>query len=776
MSNDEFVLITSSILHDIGKIQQRFVLNKKHAELGYEFIKNMPKLKENDKERISKLIRYHHTKDPGTDFDDNDKYLLEILKEADRRSAAHDREDIDPGVYKDVKLEKIADLINLDNDKNKNKNFYELKTLENYEDNAINFGYRELYNALKRDIQSLDFNSNPYSVFNTLNTILFNDTVFAPSAFYYSEPNISLYHHLKLTAAIALSMYRYESGNADLIKTRDTNNSFKLLMCNISGIQSYIFRYYKSESADEKGTKRLKGRSFMIKLFTDSIESYIIKELNLYRFNVVWEKSDGFLLLFNNSNEMEEKLREIRQNIDIGLIRKKRGVSANIEWTTLSLDDFTTINNDKENNDEIYNENDKFGNKLEELYNKLDKAKRSKYSEIFMDDNIKHEEKFGESIKDICDTCGLDKSIKDGKCEGCLEEEDIGTNLYKKDFLVQNYYDSKPANGIAFNYGNLFISYDFSANPKDGEIITINKFGSNKYGNWRFILQGNYALTYDINGYTSLLPINKLFSDKMDHKMFSVFKADVDNMGAIVSSGFNNLTISRLASLSFQFEYFFSLKLNKIAEDSGVYIIYSGGDDVSAMGKIDDMICFISKFKEEFDLYFNNKHITISAGINMISPDFPLRRAIINTDENLEKSKEAGKNRITFVNTMEWNRYKDLNGLGDFIYSKIKENNISKGFPYFLYNLGSLYNRKIQKGTSIEAMPGKNSYKSVVIPDPMVYYYINRNYSKKRGDTSDGKTELINRLLERNDDNWKYMDFLSSYIVIKMRGEKNGVV
>ena len=109
----------------------------------------------------------------------------------------------------------------------------------------------------------------------------------------------------------------------------------------------------------------------MIKLFTDSIESYIIKELNLYRFNVVWEKSDGFLLLFNNSNEMEEKLREIRQNIDIGLIRKKRGVSANIEWTTLSLDDFTTINNDKENNDEIYNENDKFGNKLEELYLQL---------------------------------------------------------------------------------------------------------------------------------------------------------------------------------------------------------------------------------------------------------------------------------------------------------------------------------------------------------------------------------------------------------------------
>ena len=246
--NDEFCLVMASILHDVGKIEQRVEKNKKHAELGKRFFDSeITSIDRNDKELISKLIGYHHHHANETDLDEQGKYLLNILKEADARSAAHDREDKEEGI-KDVRLYKISDLLC----NGKDKNCYTLSTLDSIEDRSINDGYKYILNTLKSDLQKLDFNRdrNQYDVFNSLNSVLYKDTVFVPSAFYYSEPNISLYHHLKLTAAIALSMYRYEKQDIELRKTRDTNNSFILLLCNLSGLQPYIFRAYKSDSAD----------------------------------------------------------------------------------------------------------------------------------------------------------------------------------------------------------------------------------------------------------------------------------------------------------------------------------------------------------------------------------------------------------------------------------------------------------------------------------------------------------------------------------------------
>ena len=721
---------------------------------------------------------------------------------ADRKSAAHDRNDIDPNVYREVKLEKISDLIELGGaDHKTSKSYYDLKTLENYEDRSKNFGYKELYKTMKSDIEKIDFNfnnSNDYKIFNILNTILYKNTIFMPSAFYYSDPNISLYHHLKLTAAIAMSQYRYDK--ATKLDKMSGNEPFILLMCSISGIQDYIFRHFKSEAADEKGTKRLKGRSFMIKLFTDSIQSYIIKELGLYRINVVWEKSDGFLLLLNNGPNMEAKLENIRKEIDKGLINKKRGITSNISWVAASLDDFNSIEEGFDFTDSENKSPDNFALKMQDLYDKLDLRKRNKLSELLQDPLISHEEKFGTSIKDMCESCGLDKVYANGRCVGCLEEEYIGTYLYRNmaisvemaEHNETGIYNNREKR-IIFQYGDLDIEYHFADTAEEqisDEIIKINEFTSTSR-NYRFILQAKHV---PLDKSNRIISLNDMFQDDSQHKMLGIFKADVDNMGAIIGAGFERLTISRLASLSFEFEYFFSIKLDQIAKTfyqstdgpindrdykksdntPNIYIVYSGGDDVSAVGEISDITDFIKNFHKGFEEYFHNQYLTISGGLSISQPKFPIRRGIINAEKNLDLAKqETGKNSLHYIDTMKWQTFVDLSKFGDKLTEIIKEKKLSKGFPYLLNNLGQHYPKKIIKGTVISTII--NSTNSALIPDPLVNYYIKRNYPVKNNNSQDiaERDSLIRETLADGDSKWKYMNFLSSYVVINLRNSKN---
>ena len=802
MDNDEYVLIMSSIMHDIGKIEQRYTINKNHSDLGADFIKNNIKnIDPKIKERVIQLVLNHHKNADKVQLNENDRYLLKLLQMADRKSAAHDRNDIDPNVYKEIKLEKISDLIELGGaDHKTSKIYYDLKTLKNYEDKSKNFGYKDLYDIMKPDIEKIDFNfnnSNDYKIFNILNTILYNNTIFVPSAFYYSDPNISLYHHLKLTAAIAMSQYRYDKSTK--LDKMSGNEPFILLMCSISGIQDYIFRHFKSEAADEKGTKRLKGRSFMIKLFTDSIQSYIIKELGLYRINVVWEKSDGFLLLLNNGPNMEAKLENIRKEIDKGLINKKRGITSNISWVAASLDDFNSIEEGFDFTDSENKSPDNFALKMQDLYDKLDLRKRNKLSELLQDPLISHEEKFGTSIKDMCESCGLDKVYANGRCVGCLEEEYIGTYLYRNmaisvemaEHNETGIYNNREKR-IIFQYGDLDIEYHFADTAEEqisDEIIKINEFTSTSR-NYRFILQAKHV---PLDKSNRIISLNDMFQDDSQHKMLGIFKADVDNMGAIIGAGFERLTISRLASLSFEFEYFFSIKLDESASnyhgsgnihtDAGeknntkkqgnptnIYIVYAGGDDVSAIGEITDITEFIKDFHQDFEKYFSNKNITISGGLSISQPKFPIRRGIINAEKNLELAKQQrNKNSIHYIDTMQWGTFSELTEFADKLTKKISDKKLSKGFPYFLNNLGQHYNRKIAAGTVIST--NINTTNCVLIPDPLVSYYIKRNYQVRKNNPEDisERNTLITDLLADGDKKWTYMNFLSSYVVIKLR-------
>lgn len=237
-----------------------------------------------------------------------------------------------------------------------------------------------------------------------------------------------------------------------------------------------------------------------------------------------------------------------------------------------------------------------------------------------------------------------------------------------------------------------------------------------------------------------------------------VLKMDVDDLGLIFSTGFTHLkeneggmSISRLSTLSSQLDFFFSGLVNKFASKFKVYkevpnledkfdaidltlqdeeesvftvykkkygveltddeekslvnyeiptihINYSGGDDLLVLGPYDDIICFAQELRNKFKEWTaNNDSINLSGGISIISPKFPIGKAVDMSEEFLEVSKSCGRDKITvFGEIVDWYddgtsiENKGFNTLFEFA-EKLEEYNfnhkISSGVIYSMLHM-----------------------------------------------------------------------------------------
>ncbi|MFA6011024.1 MAG: type III-A CRISPR-associated protein Cas10/Csm1 [Desulfobacteraceae bacterium] len=144
-----------------------------------------------------------------------------------------------------------------------------------------------------------------------------------------------------------------------------------------------------------------------------------------------------------------------------------------------------------------------------------------------------------------------------------------------------------------------------------------------------------------------------------------VLKADVDNLGLIFSEGLGNrITPSRYLTLSRMTELFFSGWMYRIlqSEFRHTYTVYSGGDDLVVIGPWEEIIFFAEKLNREFRRFTcGNGDVTLSAGIAVVDPKYPVSEAVALADQNLESSKASGKDRITlFDTTVKWTVLPDI--------------------------------------------------------------------------------------------------------------------
>lgn len=529
--------------------------------------------------------------------------------------------------------------------------------------------YDELWNQFLAEFKFVQ--ANTYKAFSeTLLNLLLKYTSCIPSSTI-NFADVSLYDHLKTTAALAVCMYDYNHDE------KAGEDPFLLIGADFSGIQSYIYQIVSKYAA-----KNLKGRSFYVKLLSDAVVRYLLKELNLFNANVIYNSGGGFYILAPNTRYVEQRLQSAVSVIEDRLFDSHgTAIYVSIASTPLSEDAL------------MHRGDHGLGDAWGELFVQLEQKKSSKFSRQLCErydtfftpskvggetqrDSLTGEEfLFGEQIH-------TDGSLK--MKELTYKQIKMGEKLREADIIVVKEGDPLPywSDKVQINPAYLgFVYYllheedvwkmksELRASADSVTVVTLN----GKEGNCDFLrsIEGiNNIYAVDFYGGNEVDRKNaQTFEEMCANDNFSrmgVLRMDVDNLGYIFQRGIDpsRATLSRYAALSRSFDFFFSGYLNTIwreTDPNRSFIIYSGGDDVFIVGSWDVAISLAERIRLDFkDFCCGNSNLTLSGGVALISPKYPIMKGAQESEREERNAKNhlckgLSKNAISFMSmALNW--------------------------------------------------------------------------------------------------------------------------
>ena len=139
-----------------------------------------------------------------------------------------------------------------------------------------------------------------------------------------------------------------------------------LVGADFSGIQNYIYQIVSKHAG-----KNLKGRSFYLRILSDAVVRYLLRELNLFQANVIYNSGGGFYLLAPNTPTIKQKLNGAISHIEQEFF--------NSHGTAL----YVAIDSVPLTKDALMHKNGvNLGTVWGELFLKRDKKKQSKFSSL----------------------------------------------------------------------------------------------------------------------------------------------------------------------------------------------------------------------------------------------------------------------------------------------------------------------------------------------------------------------------------------------------------
>lgn len=552
----------------------------------------------------------------------------------------------------------------------------------------VNPDYAGLWEAFTREFKTILQTSNIKAFSETLLNLLLKYTSTVPSSTV-NFPDVSLYDHLKTTASLAVCLSDWkQDGKPD-------DDPFMMIGGDFSGIQSYIYNIISKGAA-----KNLKGRSFYLKLLSDSVVYFLLKELDLYTANVIYNSGGSFYILAPNTEKSRSAFREA-----VATIERKI-------FETHHTDIYVAIDAITLNKQELMSE-DGLAKAWDRLFEVRNQKKNTKWAAL-IDENfdlffkageIRGDEKrdaiTGEEISEA--EASKAKSVKEDDLdveevwmkELTWKQQQLGRLMRSAELWVVSdgplayWKDDEgidPA-GLGFYYyflsrgkirdkrSELKASADrvrvYSVNAEhfsETDLFdTILKGSENIYGNEYF---GGNDFPADSKGdpktFDELAGTGKL-------KRLGILRMDVDNLGMIFQAGFRGKrsSLSRYAALSRSLDWFFKGYLNTIWKQDyyrdHTYILYSGGDDLFLVGKWNLLIQLAEKIRNDFgDFTCHNPFITLSGGIALVGAKYPVKRAAAESEAEEKNAKRFShrtdstlreKDAISFFETaLGWDR------------------------------------------------------------------------------------------------------------------------
>jgi len=681
-----------------------------------------------------------------------------IVAISDRISSGFDRKDfedynneISVKDYKKTRLLTLFEGIEKENDDNLNnfKYRYSLKELSPQNvfpiqiDGALESDpseeYRQLFFNFVNSLEKLEHKDNVSLWLDHFDSLFCIYASYIPAATVGRVvPDVSLYDHSRMTAALASAIYLYHnqknSMNVDAIKNYE-ERKFLIVTGDFYGIQNFIFS--EGGSTNKASAKLLRGRSFVVSLISEMSADLLCREIGLTNLSIILNAAGKFTIIAPNTEECIEKINSVQEKINKWLIKWFYGeCSFGLSYIEASPNDFV-IGNFDDLLENIAKESDK---------KKVSKIDLDKYGGVISD----YLDTFNNTLSNkICPFCGKrpsdvevegDSILGDEKsaCKICRDHIYIGTNLVKSEKIAITLKDAdifgeKLKEPLLGEYQLTFdIGGKLSSLSKEGSLIKYWDIAISENGEIaksitaKFI--NGYVPTYDetdlkderyISGRKSekkkLEMIEQIKTDinKKTPKTFAhiavksqefdeadelrgiealgVLKADVDNLGAVFGYKLKRKTLSRLASMSRQLNAFFTiflpytLKTNIKFKD--IYTVFAGGDDLFVIGPWNKIIDFASFLKKNFEKYVcTNSAITISVGITINKAGDPVNLLAERCESALQKSKEKGRDSITiFDETVKWEDFEKLESI-KYDFEKWLENKFINNAVLFKFN------------------------------------------------------------------------------------------
>ncbi len=596
--------------------------------------------------------------------------------------------------------------------------------------------------------------------------------------------DVSLYDHCRTTAALAAALYLYhhdtDSLDEQAIEKVDVEK-FLLVSGDFYGIQEFIFTAGEHQRLR---AKLLRGRSFAVSLLSELAAESLCTALGLPFTAVFLSAAGKFHILAANTPDARQTIEDEARRLNRWLFDISYGqASVGIIITTARPSEFT-----KEQFFQLWDRHLEAMEKRK--HQRLDTAH---YGEIggYLDSFTKElglcpfcEKRPAQEITENDTYLG-----QEGKpsCAVCRDHIMLGTNLVKNRFvaLYRDHY-LKPGRETLLEplYGRYQVTFfDTHAPQRDPSLIKFWQYRTT-YETDPSTSTGLIATIRLLNGYIPVYGENdsgldltgeddhtniddliaahapKTFNDlaklaksgKQGAEALGILKADVDNLGLLMSCGMaqQRFTMSRMATLSRKIDQFFSLYLpHQLACDPGfqnVYTVFAGGDDLFLIGPWNVMPKLASHLRKAWGRYVSgndgDNQLTFSAGISLQKTHVPVNRLAVDAETALERAKDGGRNRITmFGETVTWDEFEQLLAHKETISHWQEKQYITSGMLYRL-------NTFIDMARKQRAITGATN--SVNIRDmeclkwpALLRYSLERNIKTKEAEKDRAMQEVI---------------------------------
>lgn len=655
---DRYTLYVGALLHDIGKFIERakdaswqdkayaYIKTKEsspnyaHRRYSAAFIRQLAEKKEFIPMGSELLALWHHR---GNESDKKDckpihehGMLTFLLRLSDDFASSERRKDttLAPQPYQRARLlSPFADIHG-----HNAKNYFDIGELsvdKHCMPLAIEPSYPEGHNSYSRAVQQfleeIEQIASTEALLSLMEKWLHSVPAQTPVEINGQEvlyrPDINLYDHSRLVAAIAICLYdewthgSWKGKDADIVARRDDlPDPCILIGGDVSGIQDFIFSI-----PSKKAAWSLKGRSMYVQWVTEICARYVIQQLKLETANILYVGGGNFQILAPH-NAMTA-IPELQRQISNAFL--ETGLYIAIGSSSVSIADFQNFSTTSQrlNNDQKSKKQRRcyeLGHAIFEPF--LPVHGGDAYVEI----TRRLTESRGYSIEPVNDVLTwqqpfnrLGLGIKIPSETGyAFNHTDIGSVLQGFRFYVK----------------------DLPKSRKEGRIEQIADFDE--------LAENAYQRT--------------------GTEKLGVLKMDVDNLGKLFAQGIpeSDRTISRVAALSRSLKWFFEGYINSLLDSeeykNQLYVVFSGGDDCMMVGSWDKVFDFALAIRNEFRMFVGNPNITISASLLVVDPTFPVVRFAALAEERLHEAKHMRpqKNCVSvYDSVLSWEDFDRANDL-----------------------------------------------------------------------------------------------------------------